>query len=61
MKPVTFFMLFISGLTVYGHEGHGLVEHGPAHYLLSPVHSIVIAGVLIGAVLLMKKVLTKRV
>lgn len=42
------------------HEGHGMVEHGPAHYLLSPEHSILLVAVIWGLILVIRKVYYRK-
>lgn len=53
-------LLFLFPLITTAHEGHGVVNTGPAHYVFSPEHAIpiVLAVVLIGY-FLGKKILKK--
>lgn len=52
--------LIISPISLWAHEGHGIVEYGPAHYLLSPEHSILLVVVVWGLILLINRVFARK-
>lgn len=47
MKKWTTLLVFVPGLLM-AHSGHGIVESGPTHYLLSAEH--LLGGVMIAAI-----------
>jgi hypothetical protein len=61
MKRLIAGLLLIIGLSpmTIAHPGHGF--EGPNHYLLSPEHSIVLAGVLGGIVYLLARISRKKI
>ncbi len=52
MKKIAFLPATLLPLLATAHPGHGPVDHGMAHYLLSPIHLIgVLAVIALGIVL----------
>ena len=43
------------------HEGHGLVQNGPAHYIFSFEHALPLMAILAAIVYLVRKGITRRV
>ena len=52
-------MTFLPILT-FAHEGHGVVEHGPAHYIFSYEHALPLIAVVAVVVYLVRKRFMKR-
>lgn len=37
-KLLTFILIVCAPFVAFAHEGHGLVQEGPVHYVFSPEH-----------------------
>lgn len=61
MKGLFLFILTLLPVVLTAHEGHGVVETGPAHYLLTPEHSILIVAVILGLILLVRRYYIRKV
>ena len=53
------FLMFLPFVT-FAHEGHGVVEHGPAHYVFSFEHALPLIALVAVVVYLVRKRIMKR-
>jgi hypothetical protein len=47
-------------IATFAHEGHGVVEHGPAHYVFSFEHALPLIALVAVVVYLVRKRIMKR-
>ncbi|HBH25257.1 MAG TPA: hypothetical protein DDY13_17790 [Cytophagales bacterium] len=46
-RTIWILSLILAAFSVNAHEGHGIVEHGPAHYVFTPEHGMYTLGVVL--------------
>lgn len=61
MKKRALLLAAFAPVLLFAHPGHGMVQHGFAHYLTSPIHLVgILAVVMLGVVLFNYKRLTSK-